>query len=145
VAVGGCWAFVWRAAVVHARSAQRSSRVCGLSALACSQPQMRCNEAALGALIHNAAAVPALSALLDSATQPPPVRAAAARLLELLCSTRPEAISQAVASGCVPKLIQLVGSGAGGCPIAGAPALASITKAKEGKVAFLEVSSARVL
>jgi len=103
--------------------------------------QMRNNEQALGSLIYNAAAVPALAALLAPAKQPVvAVREAAAQVLALLCSTRPEAITQAVTAGCVPSLSQLLTSTpAQLCSTAAASALLSITKAKEGKLAFLEV------
>jgi hypothetical protein len=56
---------------------------------------MRGNDAALGPLVYNAAAVPALARLLDAAeARPPTVRRAAARLLAALCTTRGEAITQ---------------------------------------------------
>ncbi|KAI8469628.1 MAG: armadillo-type protein [Monoraphidium minutum] len=115
--------------------------------------QVRASESTLGQLIYNAGAVPVLAGLLDAAAQPPAVRAAAARVLAALCSTRPEAITQAVGAGCVPRLVAgLVVAGADSrdeaameLADASAAAVANISAAKAGKVAFTEAGGVAAL
>lgn len=83
------------------------ARACGSHA----HPQMRGNDAVIGPLVHNAVAVPALARLLEPAAGAPAVRASAARVLGVLCATRPDAAAQAVAAGCVPHLVQMAQEG----------------------------------